>query len=118
MSNFYPPGSFPRVLFAQSPKWEEKQGDMEMARLVHPYNANGTGALLRCNTRRRVAQPITREFMRIHTIRLLVLFGLVLFAAYASHEAGVKAQAIWKANQTSDTQLVADDDTRASQQLY
>ncbi len=55
--------------------------------------------------------------MRIHTIRLLVLFGLVLFAAYASHEAGVKAQAIWKKNQVSDTEFVAGD-TRASLQLY
>ncbi len=47
--------------------------------------------------------------MKVHTIRLLILFGLVLFAAYASHEAETKAQTIWKTkHQTTSTVLVPD----------
>ncbi|HLT75043.1 MAG TPA: hypothetical protein VKZ68_08145 [Ohtaekwangia sp.] len=48
--------------------------------------------------------------MRVHTVRLLILFGLILFAAYASHEAETKAQAIWKRNsQTTTAGVVVED---------
>ncbi len=55
--------------------------------------------------------------MKIHTIRLLILFGLMLFAAYASHEAGARAEVIWKKNlQTTDSELV--DERSQDTQLY